>query len=83
MSVIRTEHLGHDGMTERISSGIIHINETGEGDDTKIFSIIFNGITNMLKFLAWSQIPYLICFVPIGLILFIKNENRFNKLLII
>ena len=83
MSVIRTEHLGHDGMTERISSGIIHINETGKGDDTKIFSIIFNGITNMLKFLAWSQIPYLICFVPIGLILFIKNENRFKKLLII
>ena len=83
MSVIRTEHLGHDGMTERISSGIIHINETGEGDDTKIFSIIFNGIINMLKFLAWSQIPYLICFVPIGLILFIKNENRTKKLLII
>jgi hypothetical protein len=83
MSIIRTEHLGHDGMTERISGGIIHINETGDGNESKIFSIIFNGIINMLKFLAWSQIPYLICFVPIGLILFIKNENRTKKLLIV
>jgi len=83
MSIIRTEHLGHDGLTARISQGMEHINDVGNENQFQIISIVVDGIINMLKFLAWSQIPYLICFVPIGLILFMKNENRTKKLLIV
>ena len=82
-SVIRTEHIGHDGLTERISSGVIHITKTADGNQYQIFSIVVNGITNMLKFLAWSQIPYLIFFVPVGLILLIKSRNKYEKYLIL
>ena len=37
----------------------------------------------MLKFLAWSQIPYMIFFVPIGCFLLIKNGNKYEKSLIL
>lgn len=82
-SIIRSEHLGNDGMTARISSGIDHISKTSDGNQNQIFSIVINGIINMLKFLAWSQIPYLIFLVPIGLILFIKKGNKYEKSLIL
>ena len=82
-SVIRTEHIGYDGLTGRISSGVIHISETADGNQSQIFSIVVNGITNMLKFLAWSQIPYLIFFVPVGLFLLIKSRNKYEKYLIL
>lgn len=82
-SVIRTEHLGYDGITGRISAGVTHINKTADGNQVQIFSIVGNGISNMLKFLAWSQIPYLIFFVPVGLILFIKTGDKYEKSLIL
>ena len=83
VSIIRSEYLGNDGMTARISGGIDHISKTSDGNQNQIFSIVINGIINMLKFLAWSQIPYLIFFVPIGLILFIKTGNKYEKSLIL
>ena len=82
-SIIRSEHIGNDGITARISSGVIHITETADGNQNQIFSIVGNGIINMLKFLAWSQIPYLIFFVPFGLILLIKSGNKYEKALIL
>ena len=82
-SVIRTEHIGYDGITGRISSGVTHITETANGNQNQVFSIVENGIINMLKFLAWSQIPYLILFVPLGFILLIKRGNKYEKTLIL
>ena len=82
-SVIRTEHIGYDGLTGRVSLGVTHINETANGNQNQVFSIVSNGIINMLKFLAWSQIPYLIFFVPLGFILFIKSGNKYEKYLIL
>ncbi len=82
-SVIRSEHIGNDGLTGRISLGVTHINETANGNQNQVFSIVSNGIINMLKFLAWSQIPYLIFFVPLGFILFIKSRNKYEKYLIL
>ena len=82
-SIIRTENNGNDGITSRVTMGITHITIAADGNESQIFSIVTNGIINMLKFLAWSQIPYLIFLVPIGLILFIKNSNRFEKTLIL
>ena len=82
-SIIRVEHTGYDGLTGRISDGVNHITETGNGNQSQIFLIVENGIVNMLKFLAWSQIPYLIFFVPFGLILLIKNESKYKKTLVL
>src|SRR3989304_560994 len=82
-SIIRSEQIGNDGITGRISNSIIHITATSDGSASQIFSIAVNGIINMLKFLAWSQIPYLIFFVPVGLILFIKSRNYYEKTLIL
>jgi len=82
-SIIRSEQIGNDGITGRISNSIIHITATSDGSASQIFSIAVNGIINMLKFLAWSQIPYLIFFVPVGLILFFKSRNYYEKTLIL
>ncbi len=82
-AIIRSEQTGHDGMTGRISSGINHISEASNENQFEMFSIITDGIINMLKFLAWSQIPYLIFFVPVGFFLFIKNGNKYEKSLIL
>jgi hypothetical protein len=82
-SIIRTEQIGDDGLTDRISGGIIHITNASDDNQSRVFSIVGNGISNMLKFLAWSQIPYLIFFVPVGLILIMKSGNKYEKSLIL
>ena len=82
-SIIRTEYIGYDGLTGRISLGVAHITESANGNQNQVFTIVNNGIINMLKFLAWSQIPYLIFFVPIGFILLIKRGNKYEKTLIL
>ncbi len=82
-SIIRAEHIGQDGMTGRISGGINHITNTADGNISQVFSILVNGFINILKFLAWSQIPYLIFFVPVGFVLLIKNRSKYEKALIL
>jgi hypothetical protein len=82
-SIIRSEKIGHDGVSSRITGGIEHISKASDENQFQIFSIIMDGIINMLKFLAWSQIPYLIFFVPIGFFLLIKNGNKYEKSLIL
>ena len=83
MSIIRSEDIGHNGLTERISMGMNHVNEVGNDNQFEIISIFTDGLLNMLKFLAWSQIPYLIFFVPIGIILMVKKINKFEISLIL
>ena len=83
MSIIRSEEIGHDGLTERISMGMNHVNDAGNDNQFGIISIFTDGLVNMLKFLAWSQIPYLIFFVPIGIILMVKKINKFEISLIL
>ena len=82
-SIIRTEHIGYDGLTGRISLGVSHITETANENQNQVFSIVVDGIINMLKFLGWSQIPYLIFFVPVGFVLFLKSRNKYEKSLIL
>ena len=83
VSIIRTEKIGYDGLTGRVSQGVSHIYESGNQNENQVLSIIGNGIKNMMKFLAWSQIPYLIFFVPAGFILFLKNRNKYEISLIL
>jgi len=82
-SIIRSEHIGNDGITARISQGMGHISDVGNENQFQIISIVTDGIINMLKFLAWSQIPYLIFFVPLGLILIMKKINKYKISLIL
>lgn len=83
VSIIRSEQTGNDGLTGRIESGVNHFITASDENEIQIFSLIGNGIINMLKFLAWSQIPYMILFVPIGFMLLIKSQNKFEKSLIL
>ncbi len=83
IAILRSEQIGHDGMTERISGGINQISSTADGNISQIFSILTNGFVNILKFLAWSQLPYLIFFVPVGFVLLVKNGNKYEKALIL
>ncbi len=82
-SIIRSEKIGHDGVSSRITGGIEHISKDSNENQFQILSLIIDGIINMLKFLTWSQIPYLIFFVPIGFFLLIKNGNKYEKSLIL
>ena len=83
MSIIRSEYLGNDGITARISQGMDHINDVGNENQFQIITIITDGVINMLKFLAWSQIPYLIFLVPLGLILIMKKMEKYEISLIL
>ena len=82
-SVVRTDNIGNDGITARITQGMDHIENVGNENQFQIISIITDGIINMLKFLAWSQIPYLIFFVPLGVILIIKKMDKYEISLIL
>ena len=82
-SIIRSEHIGNDGITARISQGMGHISDVGNENQFQIISIVTDGIINMLKFLAWSQIPYLIFLVPLGLILIMKKMEKYEISLIL
>ena len=82
-SIIRSEKIGQDGVSSRITGGIEHISKASDENQFQIFSLVSDGIINMLKFLAWSQIPYLVFFVPIGFFLLIKNGNKYEKSLIL
>ena len=77
-SIIRSEYLENDGLTARISQGMNHISDVGNENQFQIISIVTDGVINMLKFLAWSQIPYLIFFVPLGLILIMKKMEKYE-----
>ena len=82
-SILRTEEFGHDGLTNRINMGIEHMEKTSSDIENGTFSMILSGIFNMLKFFTWSQIPYLIFFVPLGIFLFFKSRTFFQKAIII
>ena len=83
VSILRNEQMETNGITDRISSGIMHVSSTNQNTLSNIISFFVNGFINMIKFLGWSQIPYFILFVPIGFILFLKNLQFKQKTLLV
>ena len=83
VSILRNEQMGTDGLTDRISSGVIHVSSTNQNILSNITSFFVNGFFNMIKFLGWSQIPYFILFVPIGFMLFLKDLQFKQKTLLV
>ena len=80
---LRIEVTGSDGIISHIisqstfyqSDPITNMNfDTQDNFSTKIIK----GITNMIKLLGWQMIPYLVFFIPVGIILFFKSFN-FNR----
>jgi len=83
MAMIRTEKIGNDGLSARVDQGINHLESASDNDVTTLFEILIKGGINLIKFIGWSQIPILIFFVPIGIILVLKSKNFYEKSLII
>ena len=75
MMHLRIETTDSDGVVSNIIAG----SEFYQNDkQNSIFEKIVNGSTNMIKFLSWQMIPYLVFFIPGGIILFFKKFD-FNK----
>ncbi len=82
VSLLRNEQMETDGLTDRVTVGMSHVSSINQNSWSDIISFYVDGIINMVKFLGWSQIPYLIFFVPIGFILFLKDFQFNQKILL-
>jgi hypothetical protein len=82
--MLRIEENGEDRLLSRFDEGAAEITsspETARAGGS--ISLLFSGIVNMTKFLAWSMIPYLIIFVPLGFILLVKKRTADDRMLLI
>ena len=76
MIFYQTSIFGDDRMFARTAIGIEHLKEDCSicgPDNISGMPFILQGIENFPKYLGWNMIPILIFFVPIGIILVIKN----------
>ena len=82
-SVLRMQENYDDGFTGKIIANIQHEAYSERGEYVGITSLVASGIENLFKFLALSMVSYLIFFVPLGIILLIKNNKKQDKALLI
>jgi len=82
-SVLRMQENYDDGFTGKIIQNIEHEAYSERGEYVGITSLVASGIENLFKFLALSMVSYLIFFVPLGIILLIKNNKKQDKALLI
>jgi len=82
-SMQRIESTGDDFLVSRIIVSSSNFSEQTQNDPNLIFSKIVNSIYLFIGFLGKLMIPYLIIFVPLGIILFLKEKNIQKSLLII
>jgi len=72
-----------DGFTGKIIQNIEHEAYSEKGEYVGITSLVASGIENLFRFLALSMVSYLIFFVPLGIMLLIKNNKKQDKALLI
>jgi hypothetical protein len=82
IAYIKNETTGQDGFVSHISAGPEYYQASIQQNSSSPIEFFEKGITNMIKFLGWVQIPVFLIFVPIGIILFLK-KNDYKKTLII
>jgi len=82
-SVLRMQENYDDGFAGKIIGHIQHEAYSEGGEYVGITSLIVSGIENLSKFLALSMVSYLILFVPLGIMLLIKNNRKQDKALLI
>jgi len=84
MAYTRTITTGDDGIIDSISGGVevygIEATSNHENQTIGIFSYIFTGFQDLIKYLGWIMIPYFVFLVPFGLFLIFKKKmnNRFT-----
>lgn len=69
----RIEVAGYDGIFQRAAIGtgeIISMTNQEGGSD------IFSGVELFVKYLGWIMIPTFLVFLPVGFILFFKNQRK-------
>ena len=84
MTLVRVETMGSDQITPVLEGSIRSIDVLTD-DENKTFSTILffgNGVFQIVKYLAWIMIPYLLIFVPIGFFFAIKKKSSYTKYLI-
>ncbi len=79
---LKNETTGQDGFVSHISAGPEFYQKSIEQNSSSSTEFLEKGITNMIKFLGWVQIPSFLIFVPLGIILFFKKMD-YKKTLII
>jgi len=82
-SVLRMQENYDDGFTGKIIQNIEHEAYSEKGEYVGITSLVASGIENLFRFLALSMVSYLIFFVPLGIMLLIKNNKKQDKALLI
>ena len=85
MIFYQTSIFGDDRMFARTAIGIEHLKADCSicgPDNISGIPFILQGIENFPKYLGWSMIPILIFFVPIGIILVLKDLNAKTGILI-
>ena len=85
MIFYQTSIFGDDRMFARTTIGIEHLKTDCSicgPDNISGIPFIIQGIENFPKYLGWNMIPILIFFVPIGIILILKNLNAKTGILI-
>ena len=82
-SVLRMQENYDDGFAGKIIGNIQHEAYSERGEYAGITSLVVSGTGNLFKFLALSMVSYLVFFVPLGIILLIKNNQKQDKALLI
>ena len=82
-SIERIENTGNDYLVGRIIISSSSFSEQTQNEPNQIFLKIADSIFVLGGFLARLMIPYLIIFVPIGLIIFLKKNDNHRLLLLV
>ena len=65
--------MGQDGFVSHISAGPEYYQASIKENNSALENFVTNGIINISKYLGWIQLPYFLFFVPLGILLFLKN----------
>ena len=82
-SMQRIENSGDDYLVSRIIDSSSIFSEQTQNEPNQIFSKIGESFYIFTGFFGRLMIPYLIIFVPLGIILFLKGKNKQKLLLIV
>jgi len=78
VSYLKNESTGQDGVVSHISAGPQFYQKSIQEEKSSIQDFVYLGITNLVKYLGWSQIPIFLMFAPIGM-LFLFKKRDVNK----
>lgn len=77
IAYIRIETQGYDGLMSHVVAGIAshqYIAEYPTSSDTYYYDTTYTTILNLSKYLGWVMIPIFVLFVPLSVVLLVKNK---------